>query len=282
MSHESIVVSSGNLSLAWADAFLRVLDAPDGVLSNPLMLSVTEFDKHREPVEDAAIRRLLDEQICGINAAAKARKVQDVSATASTIFPYSSWSPRAPRPAAELFERYRVGIFPRLKALSNLNNRGTYFLRMIQSPGLRRDGEPVNQIGDILKWWHRDAANGKRTRRSAMQVSIYDPPTDHTGSGQGGFPCLQQVSFGWDDGGLVLSAYYPTEYVFDRGYGNYLGLCQLGTFMAHEMNLALHRVNVFVALPELGSIPKRTLSGLATALRPMLAEQSEASKERAA
>lgn len=113
-----------------------------------------------------------------------------------------------------------------------------------------------------------------------MQVSIYDPPRDHNGSGQGGFPCLQQISFGWNDrGGLVVSAYYPTEWIFNRGYGNYLGLCQLGAFMAHEMQLRLERVNVFVALPERGGVPKAALRALAAKLRPFDVEPSSAPGE---
>lgn len=267
MSHENCVVPGGNLSVVWARAFLRVFDATGGELAHPLLLSVTEFNNLGEPVEIPAIRDALDETIDAINKVGNKRKIQGVSATASTIFPHMSWSPRSTRPAAELFDHYRDKVYPRLKKLCSLNTHGTYFLRMIDCPSCRPDGTRVNQLGSIIEWWKRDRAQGKRTRRSAMQVSIYDPPRDHTGSGQGGFPCLQQVSFGWSDRGLVLSAYYPTEWILDRGYGNYLGLCQLGAFMAHEMELPLDRVNIFVALPERGSVSKSATQSLADLLR---------------
>ncbi|MBX3392743.1 MAG: hypothetical protein KF787_08855 [Phycisphaeraceae bacterium] len=276
MNPDAIVVPSGNLSVAWATAFLRVFDAPGGELSHPLVLTVTEFDEQREPIEIPAIRSALDETICGINRAAGKRKIQDVSATASTIFPHMSWSPRGPRPAQELFERYITQVFPRLKKLSRLNTRGTYFLRMIHATGLNGPGNKakhVNQLGEILRWWDRDHG---QTRRSALQVSLYDPAKDHTGAALSGFPCLQQVSFGYTDQGLSVSAYYPTEYIFDRGYGNYLGLCQLGTFMAHEMKLPLNQVNVFVALPERGGVSKAATRKLADALRPMVADSAVA------
>jgi hypothetical protein len=65
------------------------------------------------------------------------------------------------------------------------------------------------------------------------------------------------VSFAYDeDGGLAVNAYYATQYIFDRGYGNYLGLCHLGYFMAHELGLELVRLNCFIGRPELGQISK--------------------------
>jgi hypothetical protein len=281
MNHEACVIPSGNLSVAWARAFLRVFDAPGGELAHPLLISVSEFNDLREPVEIPDIRKALDETICAINRASDGRRIQGVSATASTIFPHMCWSPRSTRPAADLFDHYKDKVYPRLKKPCSLNAHGTYFLRMIDCPSPRADGTRVNQLGSVLEWWNRDRAQGKRTRRSAMQVSIYDPPRDHTGSGQGGFPCLQQVSFGWNDRGLVVSAYYPTEWILDRGYGNYLGLCQLGAFMAHEMELPLVRVNIFVVLPERGSVSKSASRSLAERLRAYETEHGSATEATA-
>ncbi|MCE9620184.1 MAG: thymidylate synthase [Planctomycetes bacterium] len=272
MSHDAIVVPAGNLSVAWALAFVRVFDAPRGELPHPLVLSITEFNGLREPVENAEIRAALDRTIIAINRVAGKRKVQNVSATASTIFPHMCWSPRAPRPATELFEHYTTRVFPRLKRICGLNRRGTYFLRMIDATGVHGvalEPKRVNQLGEILRWWERDEGT---TRRSALQVSLYDPAKDHTGAALAGFPCLQQISFSHTDQGLALSAYYPTEYIFDRGYGNYLGLCQLATFMAHEMDLPLARVNIFVALPERGGVSKSATRALATCLRGIVSE----------
>jgi hypothetical protein len=281
MNPEDAVVSSGNLSVAWAQAFLRVFNARGGELPHPLLLSITEFNDQHEPIENGEIRSCLDETIAAINKSSDKHKIQGVSATASTIFPHMCWSPRSARPAAELFAHYRDRVYPRLKKICSLNSHGTYFLRMIDCPSTRPDGSHVNQLETIIEWWRRDQANGKRTRRSAMQVSIYDPPRDHNGSGQGGFPCLQQVSFGWNEHGLVLSAYYPTEWIFDRGYGNYLGLCQLGAFMAHEMALPLARVNVFVALPERGGVSKSATQALANSLREIVSEAPTAEEATA-
>jgi hypothetical protein len=56
--------------------------------------------------------------------------------------------------------------------------------------------------------------------------------------------------------GLVANAFYATQYVFDKAYGNYLGLAQLGAFMAHEMGLRLARLNVTVGVAKIDGISK--------------------------
>ena len=37
---------------------------------------------------------------------------------------------------------------------------------------------------------------------------------------------------------MAISAFYPCQYVFDRGYGNYLGLSHLGKFIADALSPA--------------------------------------------
>jgi thymidylate synthase len=75
-------------------------------------------------------------------------------------------------------------------------------------------------------------------RRSALQASLVNPFLDSVHSPRLGFPCLHQVSFVPDakKRSLEIVAYYPTHYLFQRAYGNYLGLINLGRFMSHEMN----------------------------------------------
>ena len=78
-----------------------------------------------------------------------------------------------------------------------------------------------------------------------------------------GFPCLQQVSFTHDNAnGLIINAFYPTQYVFDRAYGNFLGLCRLGAFMAAYIQLNVVRFNCFIATPQIGKPTKSVLLGL--------------------
>ena len=45
-----------------------------------------------------------------------------------------------------------------------------------------------------------------------------------------------------------VNAFYATQYAFERAYGNYLGLCWLGRFVAHEMGLTLASVSCFTGV----------------------------------
>lgn len=177
-----------------------------------------------------------------------------------------------------LFDRYQ-------RVLDRLRHRaphaipyGTYFERMIAFVGVKKgQTKTVNQLDHILSIWDRAQANGRRPRLSALQVSCLDPAKDHTGQPVRGFPCLQQVSFVYDhDGGLAVNAYYPSQYIFDRGYGNYLGLCRLGEFMAYEMDLNLVRLNCYVNAPIRGDITRAALTSLEATAQDVLNQDSTA------
>ncbi len=90
-----------------------------------------------------------------------------------------------------------------------------------------------------------------------LQATTFDPEHDHTASAQLGFPCLQHVAFEPTRAGLVVNAFYVTQQLFDKAYGNYLGLAQLGAFMAHEMELPLARLNVKVGVAKLDRISRQ-------------------------
>lgn len=254
-----LLIADNNLSYAWARAFSLVTSAKKSDLS-PLLISIGGF-KDNLPQEDWRLRQGLDKslQLAGKYSSA---------VSASLIFPYNQWETAA-RPSPSLFfEWYLKAFLPRLKARDTLNRNGTYFERMIAFQGSKRiDGKlritEKNQLEQILSHWQRDQKYGRRPRQSALQVSCFDPPKDHTGQPMRGFPCLQQVGFAYDDsGGLSVTAFYPTQYIFDRAYGNYLGLCHLGAFMAHELRTELVRLNVLVSCPELGSPRKSALTAL--------------------
>ena len=54
-----------------------------------------------------------------------------------------------------------------------------------------------------------------------------------------------------------------TQYMFERAYGNYLGLCNLGRFMAHEMGLKLDSMTCIATPAVRGPIPKHKLEPMA-------------------
>ena len=63
-----------------------------------------------------------------------------------------------------------------------------------------------------------------------------------------------------------MNAFYATQYIFDKAYGNYLGLAQLGAFMAREMGLHFARLNVTVGVAKLDGVSKSDAS-----LKPLIA-----------
>ena len=167
-----------------------------------------------------------------------------------------------------MYDWFLNKMLPRLRQRDRRNQYGTYFERMIAFHGVKwRDGkmEPatVNQLERVIADWTRPRAHHKRPRHSALQIACFDPPKDLTGQSVRGFPCLQQVSVAYDDQGcLALSAFYPTQYIYDRAYGNYLGLCTLGRFLSDAMGLRFVRFNCFIAHPKLGDVEKTKLRGL--------------------
>lgn len=234
-----------NLSLAWEVASTVATSGGRSEIL-PLVVSITGFDEKGAPIEDERIRKSLDRMLL-------ARGNQSVETVASTIFPQHMWNPSASR--EQLFERYRK-ILPRLKEHQK-NRYGIYFERMI-------DGGPdqnKNQLDFVIgAYQSRDDV-----RRSMLQVAIFNPTKDLSLAAQRGFPCLQHVTFAPSGDNLTVNAFYATQYLFERAYGNYLGLCRLGQFAAHEMGLRLDRVTCYTGIAK--------YDGSKTDLREILSKQ---------
>jgi hypothetical protein len=235
-----VVISDDNLSRAWSRLFLGVLTGA-GTEVSPLVLSLTGFDQDGTVGEDAPLRQALDQLLIQ-----KGRlQVDDV---AFTIFPQRLWAmTRGDR--NRFFSLYRA-TFPRWQAMNRkANGRGLYFERMVMY-----GRGPCN--GNQLEWILPQYGSRSGVRRSMLQATTFDPGRDHVSTAQLNFPCLQQVSFEPTDAGLIVNAFYATQQIFDKAYGNYLGLAQLGAFMAHEMGMALARLNVMVGVAKLERITK--------------------------
>lgn len=257
MKSEALTVENDDLSIAWATAMLRLLEKGASEL---IPLTVTIHVNGDEPQETAGIRSALDDKLeeCGFCSC---------ETTANTIFPQSLWKPGTDRHV--LYERY-LTILPRLRK-HKANGRGMYFERMIS-----HGDDKVNQLEHIISTY-RDSGNH---RRSALQLSIFDPAHDHTNQRQLGFPCLQQVGFIPSTDGLTVTGFYPTQNIFDRAYGNYLGLCRLGRFVAHELDMKLTRLICFTGVGKIDKVNKSDLDHLRDTLRvlvPHHAQNSSAS-----
>ena len=234
------IINDTNLSRAWAQVFLSILDGA-GTEVSPLVLSIGGFDGDSIAVEDPAVRDTLDQLL-------QRKGRYDVESIAFTIFPQRYWV-MSNGDRHRLFDIYRK-TFPRLRAMNRrANGRGLYFERMTMYGRGPCDG---NQLEWILSQYE----SRRGVRRSMLQATTFDPDRDHVASAQLGFPCLQQVSFEPTSAGLVVNVFYATQQVFDKAYGNYLGLIHLGAFMAHEMDTQLARLNVFVDVAKLERIRK--------------------------
>lgn len=187
--------------------------------------------------EDGRIRALLNHHLAECHE-------YSIDTVSNTIFPLSLWNRKQPR--SQLFERYKR-IWPKLKKIQD-NRSGTYFQRMIEF----REDEPVCQIDHVISTYEKG-----NHRRSALQLAIFDPTRDHVNNRQKGFPCLQQVALTpTADNTLAITGFYATQTIFEKAYGNYLGLIRLGEFMAHEMGMKLSQMTCISAVAKLNQVAR--------------------------
>lgn len=224
-------IEESNLSIAWGRG-LRLVSARGNSEVVPLVVAITGFDEQGNVEEVSQVHGALENVLA-------AEGKQGIETVANTIFPRSLWNPAASR--AVLFKRY-LDILPKIRKLTRKNVRGTYFERMITGGPPGRENQLEFGIDTYL------ACSG--VRRSVLQVAIFDPNRDHSAAALLGFPCLQHVTFAPSDQGLCLNAFYAAQYMAERAYGNYLGLCRLGQFVAHEMELPLARLTCFTGIAE--------------------------------
>lgn len=252
------VVQADTLSLGWALAFSRVHEAAGGEL-RPLLLRLTGADA--SPPTGDAVREVLDQALQQVGR-------RDTQTVANTIFPDRLWDPAQPR--ERLYERFER-IHPVVRQC-RANRKGTYFQRMIgfEWEGSRSVPGAVNQLEEVIKSLSRRGAI-----RREHQVCVFDPTRDLPIRREPAFPCLQQLAFqpiGKDR--LAMSAFYATQYMFERAYGNYLGLWRLGQFVAQETTRQMWELDCFVGVAMLGH-PKAELAGLAARIRGIVNDTAQ-------
>lgn len=249
-SNAPLIIKPTHLSQAWAHLFLQIIDSKSTKAST-VLLSLSDFVED-EAIEDLVIREALDDCLLAIDK-------QSVHTVANTIFPINLWK-RVGFNRHELYEKY-LGNFSRIKSLGCHNNdRGTYFQRLIAFGGDIRKGKRLDQCnGNQLEHIISGYLHSKM-RYTMLQASIFDPHRDHTTSPRLGFPCLQHLQFVPDkqEKTLIVNAYYATQQILEKAYGNYLGICRLSSFMAHEMRLTLNQVNFFIGIAKLDTVPKKS------------------------
>ncbi len=95
-----------------------------------------------------------------------------------------------------------------------------------------------------------------------------------------GFPCLDHVAFTREGDQLVVSAFYASQLIFDRAFGNHLGLCRLGAFMAEQMQLDFVQLSCHVGAAKLSDKMRKTdIKSLVTKMRA--AAENDATRKAA-
>lgn len=234
MKMSDALIEEASLSQGWVAVLTRITNGR-GYEISPLLLSLTGFEESKK-VRSHLDKALRDE---GLDA---------VDTVAGTIFPAGIYQLSKNR--AQLYDEYKT-VIPRIRKVDKRNSRGTYFERLIAYEA--NSGDTVNQIEFIIQ----SLLSAKSKRRSKLQASTFDPRVDHLDTPYQGFPCLQHVTFCVsENGGLVMNSFYAMQYLFQRAYGNWLGLINLGKFVAHEAGLELVLFNCFVGVEKLDSMTK--------------------------
>ncbi len=159
-SNAPVLIEDTNLSHAWGNVFLKIIDNPGKEIS-PLVITLTGFNNGL-PNEDIAIVKALDNCL-------SAHNKKTVSKVSETIFPSSMW---------ELFKNNRQEFFsnyiqdlPNIKAVENKYRPCLYFERLIAFACEAHNG---NQLEHIIS----EYKSRKGVRKSMFQACIFDPSRD--------------------------------------------------------------------------------------------------------
>jgi hypothetical protein len=219
-----VSVEGTNVSTAWLTAVRRLDHEPERKALHTVV-RITD-----PTTESPAVREAVENLL-------KSRRLPSVETVANTIFPESL--ARTSRDHADLVARYEH-LYPVLQRYPG-NESGTYFGRLVMYPTAK---EPFDQVGAVIKRiiTQRDSGNPKHAARfetllavpdaDTTAVPIYVPNTDNNPMR---FPCLSHCLFQTDSHGNVhLLATYRYQYLVQKGYGNYLGLARLLSYVAQQ------------------------------------------------
>ena len=247
-SPEPVVYCDTNLSRLWAKVLIHAIEHPGKEIS-PLLMSLSGFGGMDPIPELPSIRAALDAHL-------RNQDHFEVATVANTIFPQSVW--RISGGDRNVLYREYLEALPRYAAMEPANKKGTYFSRLIaydmnaltgeRIPNLAGVPEDGNQLEFVIKHF----TDGRPLRDSAFQTSVFDPTRDHSTQPYQRFPCMQHLSFiRTESGGLNINAFYATQYLVRKAYGNLLGISRLGQFVAGQIGSTLDRVNLFVGCEKL-------------------------------
>jgi hypothetical protein len=246
---EFVTVVADDIARAWLDTVLDVYTAPDHKAFHTVT-RVRGVSADGEPRIYQAAEDLLQHF-----------DLPPLNTVANTIFP-AGLARRAPD-IVELTRRYEE-LYPQLRRLEPIRNRdGTYFHRLIAYPG---PNGPVNQLARVITNLTRELSS-ESPKRARFETSLEipgnsnEPGPDGDACGLGGsdatpvfaagrdnqlmgFPCLSFLSFQHDRTYLHAAAHYRSQYLMQRGLGNYLGIARLIRYIADQVGLEPGRLTV--------------------------------------
>jgi thymidylate synthase len=176
--------------------------------------------------------------------------LQSTRTVANTIFPSSYL--RDGGSVSDLSNRY-LKTYPSIRKLQP--HRGdTYFGRLIHYPSPPGHVNQLERIINNLRSEHRNSGP-KKARYELTLESLDDSSAQPHGSHAAvvrvvtdnqimGFPCLSMCSLQLDGSRLHLLAHYRHEYLVERGYGNYLGVARLVSFISSQAGLQSGRLTI--------------------------------------
>ena len=262
VSRGSTPAKETSIEAAWARTFLEMASRPSCELA-PFTVCISSASGLVMP--DTTAHPL----VAALNACLKVGGHQDVEKVAFPLFPERLWKvcggDRNELYAEFLRNQRSYAVWEPMK-----NRGGMYFGRLVgfgvhpktgkdlgftPSSTLAKEG---NQLEHIIRQCRRSVELGKCVARIQVQATTFDPYRDLTTSGQPCFPCLQHISFDPDikAKSLAMSAFYATQQLFVKAFGNWLGLCRLGSFVAGQSGLKFTRFTCFVGVEKMDIPPK--------------------------
>ncbi len=254
MSPDQVIVAESDLSRAWAQTLLAVAAHPDRKAFHTVT-SIAEVT-----TQDGRLRQVADDLLSG-------RGLDGVDTVVNTLYP-AAMAAVEPDPT-RLGERY-LRLLPQLKKFDSRNNKGTYFQRLVGYAG--PDGTPVNQLAELVRKLGVETATG-RPKSARYEVAIEQagavmPVVDaHRDTGAMAFPCLSLLSFQLDHGDTLHAvAHYRSQYLLQRGYGNYLGIAGLMQYVAAAASLRPGRLTVVTGMATADQMNRAQLDRVRLAL----------------
>ncbi|GAA1963591.1 hypothetical protein [Catenulispora subtropica] len=240
-----------------SNAWLQALTALHNNAQRSALHTVVTIDD--PTAEDPQVRAEADRLLAQFDMA-------PINTVANTIFPASLAALSDSH--EDLVNRYHE-IYPLLRSRWHQNSQGTYFGRLIAF-GASGTDPGYDQLGAIIRKLAAEHArgNGKTAlyeaafgntggfddTEDAVEGDRLPPPVaaaatiysaEHDKLPVGGFPCLSHCSFQLDREGRVHAlAQYRSQYLVERGYGNYLGLGRLLDYVCRQTGLARGRLTV--------------------------------------